>query len=125
MITSIELTGVGSYTPDERTKRYVMKKVSRLDRYLPRHARQSVRAEVKLRQVNKDHGNKYQAEIIISVPDKILTAKDSTVNMIAAVDIVEAKIVNQLRRYKQAAVPHIGKRRLLARFRRSYARELQ
>lgn len=124
MITSIELSGVG-YQVDERTKRYALKKVGRLDKYLPRHARQSVRAEVKLRQVNKDQGNKYQAEIILFVPDKTLTAKDSTINMIAAIDIVEAKIVNQLRRYKQTVVPHVGSRRLLSRLRRGYARELQ
>lgn len=124
MITSIELSGVG-YEIDERTKRYALKKVGRLDKFLPRHARESVSAEIKLRQVNKGHGNKYQAEIILIVPDKLLTAKDSTINMIAAIDIVEAKIVNQLKRYKQSVVPHVGSRRLLARLKRGYARELQ
>jgi putative sigma-54 modulation protein len=124
MITSIELSGIG-YQIDERTKKYAMKKIARLDKYLPRHARQSVKAEVKLREVNKDHGNKYQAEIILHVPDKTLTAKDSTVNMIAAIDIVEAKIVGQLRRYKQAVLPHVGQRRVLSRLRQGYGRELQ
>ena len=124
MITSIELSGLG-YQIDERTKKYAIKKIARLDKYLPRHARQSVTAEVKLREVNKDNGNKYQAEIILHVPDKTLTAKDSTINMIAAIDIVEAKIVAQLRRYKQATLPHVGQRRVLSRLRRGYRRELQ
>lgn len=123
MINSIEITGI-KYSLDETTKRYVNKKIGRLDRYLPRHARGSVTADVRLKEVNRDHGNKYEAEIVISVPDKILTAKDSTVNMLAAVDIVEAKIVAQLRKYKQSAVGHVGRRGVMSRFKRSFAREL-
>lgn len=123
MIESIVISGV-KYTPDEQTKKYVIKKIARLDRFLPRHARKSVSAEVKLKQVNRNHGNKYEAEVIMYVPDKQLTAKDSTVNVLAAVDIVEAKLVTQLRRYKDSQVPHLGKTRsMLSRFKRSYARE--
>jgi putative sigma-54 modulation protein len=122
MIEAIEITG-DAYEVDETTKKYVIKKVGRLDRYLPRHARKSVTAEVKLRQVNGDHGNKYQAEIILQVPDKVLTASDSTVNMLAAVDIVEAKIIAQLHKYKETTIAHVGRRGVLSRFKRSYSRE--
>jgi len=124
MIKSIEITGI-KYNLDETTKKYVNKKIGRLDRYLPRHARKSVTAEVKLRQVNRDHGNKYEVEVVLSVPDKMITATDSTGNMLAAVDIVEAKIVAQLRKYKQATIAHVGRRGVMSRFKRSYARELQ
>jgi putative sigma-54 modulation protein len=123
MITAIDITGI-KYDLDETTKKYVIKKIGRLDRYLPRHARNSVTVEVKLKQVNRDHGNKYEAEVVLSVPDKIITAKDSTVNMLAAVDIVEAKVVAQLRKYKQATIAHVGRRGVMSRFKRSYAREL-
>jgi putative sigma-54 modulation protein len=123
MITAIEITGV-KYEIDERTKKYVMKKIERLDRYLPRHARKTATVEVKLREVNRDHGNKYEAEIIFQVPDKNLTAKDSTLNMLAAIDIVEAKIMSQIRKYKQDTIGHIGRRGVMSRFKRSYAREL-
>lgn len=123
MIESIVISGV-KYTPDEKTKKYVLKKIARLDRFLPRHARKSVSAEVKLKEVNRSYGNKYEAEVILYVPDKQLTAKDSTVNILAAIDIVEAKLVSQLRRYKDAQVAHLGKTRaILSRFKRSYARE--
>lgn len=113
MIASIDITGV-KYSPGDQVLKYVTKRVAKLDRYLPRHARKSVTADVKLKQVNRDHGNKYEAEIIINVPDKRLTAKDSTVNMFAAIDIVEAKLINQLRKYKQASIAHIGNRRVLS-----------
>lgn len=122
MIEAIDIKGV-KYDVDDTTRKYIMKKLGRLDRYLPKHARKSVTAEVKLEQVNRDHGNKYEAEVVLNVPDRKMTAKDSTVNMLAAVDIIEAKIANQLRRYKQEILPHVGRRRVLSRFKRSYARE--
>lgn len=124
MIEQIDITGV-KYKLDDTTKKYVLKKIGRLDRYLPRHARKSAKAEIKLKQINADHGNKYEAEVILHVPDKILTAKDSTVNMLAAIDIVETKMVTQLHKYKETTVLHIGGRGVLSRFKRSYAREEQ
>jgi len=117
MIASVDITGV-KYTADRNTLRYVTRKIARLDRYLPRHARKSVTADVKLKLVNRDHGNKYEAEVILNVPDKTLTAKDSTVNMLAAIDIVEAKLMAQLRKYKQATMAHVGNRRLLSKRRK-------
>lgn len=122
MINRISITGV-KYDIDEKTKKYVIKKVSRLDRYLPRHARKTASAEVLLKEVNRAHGNKYEAEVILHVPNKTMTAKDSTVNVLAALDIVEAKLVTQLHKYKAAATDHSGRHALLARFKRSYARE--
>lgn len=123
MIQSIAITGV-NYDVDAATKKYVSQKIGRLDRFLPRHARKSVSAEVKLKQVNRDHGNKYEAEVILHVPDKQLAAKDSTLNMMAAVDIVEAKITSQLRKYKDLHIGHTGRARaVLSQFKRSYARE--
>lgn len=124
MIQSITVTGV-KYDLDDATKKYVTKKIGRLDRFLPRHARKSATAEVILKEVNRSHGNKYEAEVVLHVPDKQLTAKDSTMNALAAVDIVEAKLANQLRKYKDSHIKHIGKTRAaLSRFKRSYAREL-
>lgn len=113
MIAAIDMSGV-KYTIDETTKKYVLRKIGRLDRFLPKHARKSVTVDVKLKQVNRDHGNKYEAEVILNVPDKRMTAKDSTVNMLAAVDIVEAKLLSQLRKYKQETIAHIGRKRAVS-----------
>lgn len=121
MINSITITGV-KFDLDDTTKKYVIKKIGRLDRYLPRHARKSASAEVLLKEVNLDHGNKYEAEVILHVPDRQLTAKDSTVNVLAALDIVEAKLATQLHKYKEVNIAHVGRRGVLARFKRGYAR---
>lgn len=122
MIANVEITGVGAYTPDESTKKYVRKKIGSLDRLAPRHARKSMRADVKLAEINQSHGNKYEVEVVLHVPDKVLTAKDTTMNILAATDIVEAKVANQLRRYKEEIIPHVGRRKLLDKFKRNYAR---
>lgn len=103
MIHSIDVTGI-KYNVNDKTLKYVMEKVGKLDRYVPAHARKTMRADVKLRQVNQDHGNKYEAEVILSVPEKVITAKDTTLNMMAAIDIVEAKLIAQLHKYKDSVV---------------------
>lgn len=117
MINAITITGI-KFDLDEKTKRYVIKKIGKLDRYLPRHARKSASAEVRLREVNRDHGNKYEAEVILHVPERLLTAKDSTVNILAALDIVEAKLITQLHKYKETTIAHVGRRGVLSRFKR-------
>ena len=123
MIHTINVTGV-RYDIDADTKKYVTKTIGRLDRFLPRHARKSASAEVILKEVNRNNGNKYEAEVVLYVPDKKLTAKDSTMNVMAAIDIVEAKLATQLRKYKDTRIGHVGKTRAaLSRFKRSYARE--
>lgn len=123
MINAISITGV-KFDLDETTKKYVIKKIGKLDRFLPRHARKSASAEVLLKEVNREHGNKYEAEVVLHVPDKQLTAKDSTVNILAALDIVEAKLTTQLHKYKETNIAHLGRRGVLGRFKRSYRREI-
>jgi putative sigma-54 modulation protein len=117
MITHIDITGV-RYTPDELTKKYVKKKIGALDRYLTRHARKTVHAEVKLKEVNRAHGNKYECDVIIKVPDATLTAKDSTLNMLAAIDIVEEKLRSQLKKYHDEHTDHRGRHNIVGRLKR-------
>jgi len=124
MISEIKISGI-AYEVDDATRKYAIKRIGRLDSYLPRHARKTASAEIKLEQVNHDHGNKYEAEVILSIPGSLITAKDSTNNICAAIDIVEAKIRSQLRDYKDTNISHIGKRRIMSRFKQSFKRELQ
>mgnify|MGYP001333816488 CR=1 FL=1 len=114
MITHIDITGV-RYQVDDTTKKYVIKKIGRLDRYLPRHARKSVKAEVLLKEVNRASGNKYECDVNLIVPRRLINAKDSTLNMLAAIDIVEEKLKSQLRKYHDEHVPRGGKAQNLIR----------
>lgn len=116
MTERIDIVGTGSYEPEDSLKKYIYKKIGRLDRFLPRHARKTLKTEVVLREVNRANGNKYECDIKMAVPGKVITAKDSTVNMTAAVDIVEAKLSEQLRKYKETKEPAKGWRARMARF---------
>jgi len=99
MIRKLEITGVHIDT-DEKVKKYVRKTVNKLERYIPRHARKSVHVDVKLSENKNQQNRKCTAEFIFHLPNETLTAKESTINLFAAIDIVEAKIQNQLKKYK-------------------------
>ena len=117
MMKVINITGV-RYTPDELTKRYVRKKIGSLDRYLSRHTRKSATVDIKLKEVNRAHGNKYECDVIMYLPEHTLTAKDSTLNMLAAVDIVEEKLRTQLKKYHDTRKDHRGRHDILGRLKR-------
>ena len=99
MISKIDITSI-HYEAGEDLKKYITKKLSRLDRFVPRHARKSINVEVILEE-RKTKTDRNQCEIIVHLPEQQLTAKDATINMFAAVDIVEAKIKTQLKKYKE------------------------
>ncbi len=122
MIAPINVVGL-HLDLDADIKRYIDKKIGRLDRYLPRHARQTVHAEVRLRDVNKDHGNKYECEVVLHLPQEMVTAKDSTMNMFAAIDIVEQKLKNQLKRYKEIRIDRRNSPGFIGRLKRRVGRQ--
>jgi ribosomal subunit interface protein len=99
MIRKLEITGVHIDT-DEKVKKYVISRVNKLERYVPRHARESVHVDVKLRENKNQQNRQCSAEVIMYLPHEVLTAKESTINLFAAIDIVEAKLQNQLNKYK-------------------------
>ena len=80
--------------------KYVHKKIGTLDKYLPRHARKSTHAEVKLKEVKSKTKREYFCEVVLHVPGENITAKEATMNMFAAVDIVVEKLKVQVRKYK-------------------------
>lgn len=117
MIKKLEISGVHT-DADVRLRKYVTKSVAKLERYIPRHARSSAHVEVKLKESKRQSDNKCTAEIIMYLPHDTLTAKESTMNIYAAVDIVEAKLQNQLKKYKDTHGDPRLFRRLRVRFRR-------
>ncbi|MDR0955784.1 MAG: HPF/RaiA family ribosome-associated protein [Candidatus Nomurabacteria bacterium] len=95
----LDISGVHTEI-DDKTKDYVTKKISKLLDHIPRRARNMAAAEVKIIKSSPKSADKWQCEIVLNLPHKRLVAKDSTVNALAAVDIVEQKILGQIRRYK-------------------------
>jgi ribosomal subunit interface protein len=120
MIKKFEIAGVHADS-DEKLKKYVEKAVAKLERYMPRHARASAHVEVKLKENKAQTDKKCSAELIVYMPHETLNAKEATVNMFAAVDIVEAKIKNQLKKYKETHANPKLIRRLTGKLRRKAA----
>ncbi|MEI7689673.1 MAG: ribosome-associated translation inhibitor RaiA [Candidatus Saccharibacteria bacterium] len=125
MIKNINLTGI-AYEVDSNIRKYVIKKIGGLDKYLPRHAVKSAAVDVKLTERKKKvhDSEKFEAEVVLVLPGKVINAKGCSSTMSFAIDSVVAKTHSQLRDYKQSSVPHIGRRGILSRFKRSFKREL-
>lgn len=98
MVSRIDVSGIHYEVPAD-IKKFVLKKVGRLDRVVPSHARKSMHIEVTLTEL-KTKANRNQCEILIHLPEKQITAKESEATMFAAVDAAEAKARAQLRKYK-------------------------
>lgn len=131
MIKKLEITGVHTKV-DKKLHDYITKKIGKLDRYMSRHVRESVHAEIFIKEITvkgKPKGGKQPArgtvgsrehtcEVILHLPKDTITTKETTMNIFAAVDIVEAKLKNQLRKYKEMHDSSRIHRRVLARLRR-------
>ena len=125
MIKHIDITASQkSYKIDADLEKYIEKKIGRLDRHMKRRNRDVARADVKLRESTGKGGKKCTAEVILHIPGTKLTATESTVNMYAAVDIVEAKLQNQLKKYKEKSNPD-NNRRKNSRAKRAFSKIFQ
>lgn len=110
MIEKIEISGNG-YKIDESFKKYVEKRIGKLDRYLPRRSKKDVVTKMIVTEIGKNKGEKYEISVAMDIPGgKVIAAKDECSNVFAGVDLVEAKLTGQIRRYKLETQPHRQKR---------------
>lgn len=112
----MEISGVHT-TVDEDLQKYVQKKIGRMDRYMPTHARKSAHAEVKLKEAKIKAKKECTCEVILHLPHEVIATKETTMNMYAAVDIVETKLKNQLKKYKEKHTDKRLHRRVLSKLR--------
>ncbi len=114
MIQKIEVSGVHMTVGDDLEK-YVLKKIGRLDLFMSAHVKKSAHAEVKLKEERAKNKSARTCEVILHLPNAKLTTKETTSNIFAAVDVVEAKLKNQLKKYKEQHSKERFHRRLLVR----------
>ena len=117
MIEKFEIKGVHT-TVDEKLRKYVNTKIGRLDKYLPRHHRDSVHVVVELKEGKAKNKNRFTCEVNMHLPHEDIRVCESTVNIYAAVDIVENKLKQQIKKYKESRASGKWYRHLAARFRR-------
>lgn len=106
MIEKIDITGNG-YKVEEAFRKYTEKRIGKLDRYLPRGYKKDVMVKVIVVEIGKSKGEKYEISAAMEIPGgKVIAAKDECSNVFAGVDLVEAKLTGQIRRYKLEVQPH-------------------
>ncbi|MBR3386380.1 ribosome-associated translation inhibitor RaiA [Candidatus Saccharibacteria bacterium] len=112
MIEKIEISGNG-YKVEDGFRKYVEKRIGKLDKYLPRGSKKDVIVKVQVTEIGKTRGDKYEISAAMEIPGgKVLAVKDECSNVFAGVDLVEAKLTGQIRRYKLESQPHRQKRSL-------------
>jgi ribosomal subunit interface protein len=77
-----------------------------------------VHAEVKLKERNARGKQERICEVIVHLPKEVITLTETTINIYAAIDIVEEKLKTRLRKYKQLHDAPRLRQRLLGRFSR-------
>ena len=117
MIKKLDIAGLQTeITPELR--KYVEKKIGKLDRYIAKHAREAAHAEVKLRETKSKDKNRFNCTVVIFNQDGDVEASESTINMFAAIDIVETKLKTQLKKKKELHGDAKMRRTMFSRFRR-------
>ena len=114
----LEITGV-HVDLDAKVKKYVRAKIDKLEKYLPKHARESAHAEVFLKERMIKTKKECTCEVVLHLPKDTIRIQETTINMYAAIDIVEAKLKNQLKKYKETHSSLRIHKRVLAKFRRN------
>jgi putative sigma-54 modulation protein len=120
MLQKFELSGVHT-TIDPKLRSYVTKKIGGLDRYISRHNRRSAHAEVHLKESKTRDNQHCRCEVTLHLPQQTIVIKEAALNMYAAVDIVEAKLKQQLQKYKDLHSNGKMHRQMFARWRRKNA----
>lgn len=118
MLKKIDISGVHMEIGDDLRK-YVIKKLGRLEKYIPSHARKSARLEVKLKESKAKDKNERTCEALLTLPQENLTVAETTINIYAAVDIAEEKLKVQLRKYKDRHGTPKLRQRIIARLKRN------
>ena len=118
MIEKIEISG-SNYKPTDSFRKYAEKRIGKLDRYLPKGSKKDVVAKVVVKEIDQAHGNKYEISAAMEIPGgKVIAARDETSNVFAGIDIVEAKLMGQIRRFKLENTPHLRRSPIKKLFKR-------
>jgi ribosomal subunit interface protein len=116
MVQKLEIAG-DRYTIDDNLHKYITKKLGRLDKYLSKHARASAHLEVRLKEHTSGGKKQCIASITMYLPHDTINIKESTLNMYAAIDIIQVKLKQQIQRYKDLHTAGKLHRRLFSRSR--------
>lgn len=96
---SIEISGT-NYKLSDQEQDYIDRKCRKLVNHMPMHSRRSAFVSVKISLLTQPGDDKYQCDVVLTLPDKTLVASETATSVAAAIDIVERKLQGQIRKYK-------------------------
>lgn len=104
----------------ERLEKYVQSRLDRLEKYVPRAARPSAHAEVRLQQsASKSGPPRGSCEITLLLPHATLQVHETTPHVYASVDVATDRLKEQLADYKAKHGPSSWHERLRRQTRQS------
>jgi putative sigma-54 modulation protein len=105
-----------NFEVDDKIKDYVEDKIGGLDKYLPRKSRETALAQIVLcDDPNGREDNRYVCEAVVRVGGEKMVSAEGTINMFAAIDIVEAKLKVQFSKFKDKRTLEPRRARMLSR----------
>lgn len=84
----------------DKVTAYVDRKIGKLDKYLPKEMKDIEGRVILEVDPSGKEDNKFICEALLEVPGSNLEAREATLNIFAAIDIVEAKLKAQARKLK-------------------------
>lgn len=96
---SIEISGT-NYKLSDQEQDYIDRKCRKLVNHMPMHSRRSAFVSAKISLLTQPSDDKYQCDVVLTLPDKTLVASETATSVAAAIDIVERKLQGQIRKYK-------------------------
>lgn len=108
--------GSKKFEVEDELEQYIQRKLGRLDRYFPRrHQPTRLHVEI-LRDEKATPDKRYKLTALLEAPGPDMHAQTRAMNPHSAVDILEAKLKEQIRKYKDKHIPkRLDVKRLVAR----------
>ena len=104
-----------NFEVDNKMRAYVDTKIGGLEKYLPRQIRPLATCNVTLEDdPNGREDNRYVCDAVLTVQGHTMVSREGTVNIYAAIDIVEAKLKAQLMTFKEKVVLEPRRGRMLS-----------
>lgn len=112
----LEISGLHTKISDKQ-KKYIEKKIGGLEKYVPRNQREVAHTEVRIKEDDIKRQKLLTCEVTMHLPKETLAISETTVNALAAVDIVETKLKLALKKYKDKHADPKLRQKLTNRFR--------
>lgn len=84
-----------------KVRAYALRQFGQLERYIPRKHRTGVHVDVVLSEAKTKGAERFTCNVVLRTPHETFDAKDTNINMHAAIDVAENKLKTQLVKYKE------------------------